>query len=535
MTEQPYSDKVMENFLHPKNVGEIPDANGIGNVGNPICVIPQTLIFTNSDIKEIKSILPDTRVLSHDGNYHRVERILRRSYKGKIYSITVNNMGASLVTPEHHILTLKLSKYNKFHLYKKFIPDWYSAEELNKGDWILYPIPKETTDIKKINFDIEKPKWDFKSKILPGEINITNEFLRLVGYYLAEGYTRIDPCKGTLGFVFGAKEKDYIEDTISLMKKVFGITPSKLESLHNAIDILFYSARLARFFTKNFGKGALDKHLPHWIMQLPIKKQESLLCGLCRGDGYIDIKRQRAKYVTISKQLAYQVRLLLLRQKIISNFSVGKAYGIHKESYLFYIQDDESLKKIIRIMGLNIKIKDRKLDIHKSWFDERFYYTTIREIKPFDYNDLVYNLEVEGTHSYVSNALTLHNCGDVMRMYIKVENNIIVDAKFKTFGCAAAISTSSMITEMVKGKTIEEALEISNKTVSEALGGLPPIKLHCSVLAEQALRAALADYYKKIGKDASAFSRQADEGKSGIPPADRDSSAGEPKTDTHEH
>ncbi len=93
-------------------------------------------------------------------------------------------------------------------------------------------------------------------------------------------------------------------------------------------------------------------------------------------------------------------------------------------------------------------------------------------------------------------------CGDVMKMFIKVENDIIVDAKFKTFGCGAAISTSSMVTEMVKGKTIEEALKISNRAVAEALGGLPPIKMHCSVLAEQALRAALADYYKRIGKPA---------------------------------
>lgn len=96
-------------------------------------------------------------------------------------------------------------------------------------------------------------------------------------------------------------------------------------------------------------------------------------------------------------------------------------------------------------------------------------------------------------------------CGDIMRMYIKVENDIITDAKFKTFGCGAAISTSSMVTEMVKGKTIEEALKISNKAVAEALGGLPPIKMHCSVLAEQALRSALADYYRKIGRDPSSF------------------------------
>jgi len=79
-------------------------------------------------------------------------------------------------------------------------------------------------------------------------------------------------------------------------------------------------------------------------------------------------------------------------------------------------------------------------------------------------------------------------CGDIMNLYLRVENNVITDAKFKTFGCGAAIATSSMVTELVKGKTIDEALGISNRAVAEALGGLPPIKMHCSVLAEEALR-----------------------------------------------
>jgi len=88
-------------------------------------------------------------------------------------------------------------------------------------------------------------------------------------------------------------------------------------------------------------------------------------------------------------------------------------------------------------------------------------------------------------------------CGDIMRMYIKVEDGRIIDAKFKTFGCGAAIATSSMATELVKGKTIEEALELTNKAVAEALGGLPPVKMHCSVLAEEALHKAIDDYLTK--------------------------------------
>ncbi|MBI5190817.1 MAG: Fe-S cluster assembly scaffold protein NifU [Nitrospirae bacterium] len=88
-------------------------------------------------------------------------------------------------------------------------------------------------------------------------------------------------------------------------------------------------------------------------------------------------------------------------------------------------------------------------------------------------------------------------CGDIMELYIKVEGDTIVDAKFQTFGCGAAIATSSMVTEMVKGKKIDEALTISNAMVAEALGGLPPIKMHCSVLAEEALKSAITDYYTK--------------------------------------
>lgn len=88
-------------------------------------------------------------------------------------------------------------------------------------------------------------------------------------------------------------------------------------------------------------------------------------------------------------------------------------------------------------------------------------------------------------------------CGDIMKVYLKIENNIIVDAKFKTFGCGSAIATSSMATEMIKGKTIYEALDLTNKAVAEALDGLPPIKMHCSLLAEQAVKSALKEYFEK--------------------------------------
>lgn len=91
-------------------------------------------------------------------------------------------------------------------------------------------------------------------------------------------------------------------------------------------------------------------------------------------------------------------------------------------------------------------------------------------------------------------------CGDIMKMFIKVENNVITDVKFKTFGCGAAIATSSISTEMIIGKTLEEALALKNSDVVKALDGLPPVKIHCSLLAEEAIHLAIADYYRKEGK-----------------------------------
>ncbi|MDF2685502.1 MAG: FeS cluster assembly scaffold protein NifU, Clostridium type [Clostridia bacterium] len=96
-------------------------------------------------------------------------------------------------------------------------------------------------------------------------------------------------------------------------------------------------------------------------------------------------------------------------------------------------------------------------------------------------------------------------CGDIMKMYLKIKNNVIEDVKFKTFGCGAAIATSSIATELIKGKSVDDALKLTNKAVIEALDGLPPAKIHCSVLAEEAVQAAIGDYYTKQGLDPELF------------------------------
>ncbi|MBE6050931.1 MAG: Fe-S cluster assembly scaffold protein NifU [Clostridium sp.] len=102
-------------------------------------------------------------------------------------------------------------------------------------------------------------------------------------------------------------------------------------------------------------------------------------------------------------------------------------------------------------------------------------------------------------------------CGDIMRVYLKIENDIIEDAKFMTFGCGSAIASSSMATELIKGKHIDEAWELTNKAVAEALDGLPPVKMHCSVLAEEAIHKAINDYRAKNGLEVKDFEEHGDD------------------------
>ncbi len=499
--EGQYSEKVMEHFRNPHNVGEIADADGIGNVGNPVCVTPSTLVNCNSSIDEIKNIGQGRSVLSHDGKYHKVCRVYKRIYRNPLVDFRVHNLGSVSLTPGHHILALKTNDLtHKYYQSKKRIPDWYMAQELKKGDIMMYPIPKDTSDIRSIRLNQPKPKYDFKSKALPEDIFVSDDFLRLVGYYLAEGYVRTDRCKGTIGFVFGGTENDLVDDVIAIMKKSFGMDVGSRRDVRNSIGLEFYSARLARFFEELFGKGASNKKLPHGFILLPPERQKSIICGMWRGDGCVNNKG--AKYVTISRHLSHQLKLLLLRQKIIFSYLVVKESGIHKENYHLYVKEEDSLKKLAHIVGVDIRRPPKLKNIHKCWYDDNYFYTPISKSSRKVYKGLVYNLEVEGSHSYVAEAATLHNCGDIMRLYIKVDpkSEIITDAKFKTFGCGAAIATSSMVTDLVKGKTIQEALKVSNHAVAEALGGLPKVKMHCSVLAEQALTGAINDYLKKHGK-----------------------------------
>jgi nitrogen fixation NifU-like protein len=499
----------MEHFRNPHNAGEIKDADGIGRVGNPVCLLSDEMINSNGEYSAISDIIEKERVLSHTGDYSNVVGKSRRDYDGEIV-ILKNKLGAVSLTPDHLVLSMKLPKGDKFLRTKNkktLNYDWHHAGDLRKRDISLYPILQPTKDVDFVETDVSKPKYDFKSKDIPSRIPINGDFLRLCGYFLAEGSTRDEPSKTFITFTLNIKEKDIVEDIRNIVAKLWNIECSMKEKpTRRTLEVFIYSAPLARFFRKTFGAHVESKKMPHFMMMLPVEKQKELIKGVWKGDGYVNLRREspRAGYSTISYQLAQQMKTLLMRQRIVHSLysESGKIRDNvkHREAYRIHVGDKESLRKLCTILGIDFR-RTKVVKTH-SWFDNNYFYTPITSVRTRKVSAEVHNLEVADAHSFSTDAFCLHNCGDLMVIYIKVSKDPkgverLSDIKFKTFGCGAAIATSSMITDLAKGKTLEEAMKITREDVATSLDGLPPIKMHCSNLAADGLRAAIEDYLKK--------------------------------------
>ncbi len=502
-----YSQKVMDHFRNPRNVGEIKDADGIGKVGNPVCLLGEEKISLNDTFVAISEIPQEERVLGHDGRYSSILNTFRRKYDGEILTLR-NKLGSVSLTPEHLVLAVKLPKGDKYLRTsgkKTLYHDWYHACELRKGDIALYPILKETSDIDEIEVDVEKSEHDFRSKEIPPTIPVSEDFLRLCGLFLSEGNVRDAPSKTYIAFTLNLREKDIAEDIRNVAGKLWGVEP-KLRERARSLEVCIYNASLARNFKKLFGVYAQNKRIPQFMMLLPPEKQSELIKGLWLGDGYVKLKgeKPRAGYSTISYQLVQQLKTLLMRQRIAHSLYVETEKirsGVkHKRAYRIHIGDKQSLKRLCQILGRELVYT--KAEKTHSWFDDDYFYTPITQISGMNVAKYIYNLEVENSHSFTGEAFCLHNCGDLMWIYIKVSKDAngverLSDIKFKTFGCGAAIATSSMITELAKGKTLEEAMKITREDVATSLDGLPPIKMHCSNLASDGLKAAIEDYLRK--------------------------------------
>lgn len=498
-----YSKEIMRHFKSPKNVGMIKDADGIGRVGNMTCLPTKSLVQTNPSLQSIEKLMVRTKVLDHNGKYSRISKVFSRNYSGKIINIK-SRLGTVSLTPDHLVKSIKVPEGDKYLRIKnkRSLPSaWYHAIELKRNDILLYPKPRIVKDVKEIKIDVPKYKYDFRSKKIPTSIVIDGDFLRLAGYFITEGDTNTKMCHVNLTLSFGSHEKEYIDDASNLFKKIFNLDSIiRTNERQNVTKIRVNNVHVTRFFNKLFGKGCVNKQIPEFILFLPTKKQKELIKGLWRGDGFINTKIPRAGFSTVSYKLAQQVKFLLIRQGIIPSFYIEKERIIrgthHKEAYRIHV-GSWSVRNLANLLGRNLCEKELT---HDSWIDENYIYLPITSITNEFYRGEVHNLEVENTHSFATDSALLHNCGDIMELYIKVKKDKIVDIKFQTFGCVVALAVSSMLTELAKGKTIEEAIKIKNTDILKRSGPVPAIKVHCSFLAADALHEAIYDYLSKNNK-----------------------------------
>lgn len=480
-----YSEKVMEHFKNPKNVGEIKDADGIGNVGNPVCgdimrlyikvkdgvivdakfktfgCLPskEEVVLNYSKWEKINRIQKRIKVMNSAGESTHVVKIYARKYKGNLLYISpfVSPFNSFSITPEHPVLCVKRkwikgnrissSKCNWLRVKKGRLlgtePDYVNARELETGDYLIFVVNK---DIKDDKF-------------------FSRELMRFLGYYLSEGY--IVAKNGAVAFAFNKNEKKAISELALLIRKLTGKKASQ-RIRNNVLEMYVCSRKLAKLLHELCGRGARNKAISERIMLLPFAKQWQMIETYLIGDG--DKYRRRPKdtetcrITTVSKKLAIHVQQILARGGIFA--SIRRIFKTNCKIGGRILKDSEQY-----LISFKLEKRHNFAKNGKSYF-----LIPIRRIEKRNFTGRVYNFQVASEpNSYLVKGFAVHNCG-------------------------AAIATSSMVTEIVKGKTVQEALKISNRAVAEALGGLPPIKMHCSVLAEQALKAAIDDYIKKHGK-----------------------------------
>jgi len=483
-----YSKKVIEHFTNPKNMGEIKDADGIGDTQNLRCgdvmkiyikvekkgnkeiirdakfqtlgcLPPEGKVLVNEgDWGDISSLAVKDKVLNSNGRLTEVIRRFKRSYNGDMLTFVpfVSPFNNFSVTSEHPILCVKRSwlksarrssrlcdwfRANEEELISQK-PDFIPAKEIAKGDYLVFVCNKRIKD---------NPKF-------------TPKLMRLIGYYLAEGYCCASG--SVLNFAFNKNEKKYISEVEGLIFEIIGKKSSK-RTRGNVTEIRVCSREWGRFFESVAGRYAHKKKLSGEILVLPPKKQWEMIETYINGDGCKAWRRKKGnprwEITTASPELTVQIQEILARNGVFSSIRKRK-----KDKSRNLIEGRRVGAKDVYDILFQIKRKHKFVHSKKNHF-----LVPIKNIIRKKYTGFVYNILVKGTpNSYLIKGFAVHNCGH-------------------------AIAISDMICELIKGKTLDDALKVGYEDIKEEIGPVPPVKIHCAALAQAGVNAAVEDYKKK--------------------------------------
>jgi len=408
--------------------------DGFKALGKPAACFPKgELIFSNPTIKEIEKLKENNLVIGRNGLPQKILKTFKRTYDGEIIKVYPNYLFPFSLTPEHRILVIKKQlcswknrlitcrpncqeqKYGCKKNYKNYETEWIPAEELKKGDFILFPKFKEIQQLNKIdllnqniNKNIEivnnkirsysKLKGTFKGKFTNRFIELSPELFELCGWYLAEGSS---DKRGDIRFSLGYKEIKEAERIKELIKKIFDIEAKIIYNTNRGIiTIRAHSILISNFFIENFNTKSTNKKIPPFIMFSDTEKIKHFIKAYIQGDGYKS-KKDIYTIVTSSKNIAYQIILLLSKINILPSVGKYENKGLGNIQYRITIYG----KQINHIKENSHKTKTN----HQRFFeDENFFYIPIKKIESLHYKGNVFNFETED-NTYLSSAI-VHNC-----------------------------------------------------------------------------------------------------------------------------
>ena len=379
------------------------------------CLTPESIIITENGPRKIKDIKVGDLVLTHTGRYKPVIDVMNRKYDGNILEFSVQgiNMTTSL-TPEHPIFTRQMTRSSSRNGGANFLTlfEWLNSDILydesqrkltlyrhRKQHVPVYPRMSELQDVESKIFSVK-----YFGKDTEFEISINYDFMKCVGYWLAEGTLNKAPARGTCGIRYffgkGYKEFQLAQDVANSFVKL-GFHPS-IRNYRGLWEVGVYNAKLGRMFEQQFGSGASKKHIPLWIKKLSSEKLDVLLHSYIKGDGHVIKKDIKWVSSTVSPSLAFDIRDIALK--------IGYSCSLHR-----YQTDSHGM-----MMGRIVKIKPKyhvfiyaRDGLAKNTLraDNENLYPRIKKIEKKHYSGLVYNIEVDSDNSYCTPLFAVHNCG----------------------------------------------------------------------------------------------------------------------------
>lgn len=381
------------------------------------------IVSEDSALIPISKIHVGDLVRTHTGKMQKVVRVGMRLHRGKFYTIRRTYWNQTMrVTGEHPLLAVRYDGHVSSQPNKQE-PEWIRVRDLRKHDFLLEPIPSDIHDI--LYTDICQ-KSGGGGKAFTQKILVDFDLLRLIGYFLAEGW--ISKTVGSVSFAFHSDEVEFHADVTKLMFAIFKVKCKKYPGLQRttpgpAINgftnngkttVLTFNSTAARNFFTQFGHRATGKFIPQWVLDLPPEKQAGLLLGHWRGDGcrnkQINLPHDRMgknsfMLDTSSSALAEGLRTLLLRQKVVPSLNIGLSKN---RNPLYRLQIDGGYAhKLAQIFGEEPPMCSRR---SRARLIGQYVYYAITNISTNDEDISVYNLEVETDHSYVAAGVAAHNC-----------------------------------------------------------------------------------------------------------------------------